>query len=264
MKRYAVKIYYDGKNFYGFQFQKDKRTVAGEICSALLKSRLIENLQEALFQAASRTDRGVSALGQTIAFNTKETFSLKRLNAFFPDEIQAWAWVEVPLNFNPRREAKLRTYVYVYPYGGENLELMSRAAKILQEKLVFGSYVGRNGGIYPKTLKELKVKLKGKNIFLTFSSKSFVRGLIRKLVTLLIKIGREEIDLNQLKQFLEARSLELNLPLASPENLILLDIKYRFRFNVDIESKKRLIDKLKKEVCLAELKRICLEKIEKL
>lgn len=263
MKRYAIKIYYDGKKFYGFQLQKDKRTVAGEIYSALLKSRLIENLKKASFQAASRTDRGVSALGQTIAFNTKEAFSLRRLNAFFPSEIQAWAWTNVPYNFNPRREAKLRIYVYVYPYSREDLKMMEEAAKMLQEKLVFGRFIGKNRKVYPRTLKKLEVKLKGKNLFLTFSSKSFVRGLIRKLVTLLIKIGREEISLDQLKQFLEAGKLELNLPLAPPENLILLDVKYGFRFNVDSESKRRLVDKLKKEVCLAELKKVCLRRLEK-
>jgi len=264
MKRYAVKVYYDGKNFYGFQLQKDRRTVAGEICLALLRSRLIKSLEEAFFQAASRTDRGVSALGQTIAFTTEENFSLRRFNAFLPSEIQAWGWAEVPLNFNPRREAKLRTYVYVYPYNGEDFCLMVEAARLICEKLVFGFYVGRDGKTYPKKLKELKVRLRGGNVFLTFSSKSFSRGLIRRLVTLIFEVAKGSLGLDRLKEFLEVGGWEkLGLPLAPPENLLLLDVKYGFRFNVDEEAKKRLIDRLKRDVCLGEIKKVCLGKLKR-
>lgn len=261
LKRYAVKLYYDGKNFYGFQLQKDRRTIAGEIFSAFVRSKLIVKPENAFFQAASRTDRGVSALGQTIAFNTEEKFSLKRINAFLPPDMYAWAWVEVPLNFNPRREAEERTYVYVYPYRGENLEKMRKVAKILKKNLVFGSYMGGDGKVYPRTLKDLSLTLTGECILFSFTSKSFVRGLVRKLTNLLLKVGQEKFSLNQLNQNLNYENLKQKIPPAPAENLLLLEVKYGFKFNVDENSKKKLLDKFRGDLCLAQLKNICLRKL---
>ncbi len=263
MKRYAVKLYYDGKNFQGFQLQKNGRTVAGEILSALLKSRLVDDFRTAHFQAASRTDKGVSALGQTIAFNTDKNFSLKRLNAFLPVDIYAWAWTETSLGFNPRKEAVKRTYVYINPYHGENLQFMKKTAETVRKKLVFGSYVNKKGELKPRTLKKLTITKKEDFVFFVFSAKSFVRNLVRRLVSLILKVGLGEIPIDRVENLLE-KGLVFNLPLAPAENLILLDVQYKFGFNVDEASKKILMDKLRKEICKSELKRLCLKNLEQL
>ncbi len=56
-----LKFAYDGTKFYGYQRQPDKPTVEGEIISVLRDSGL-----DATIKSASRTDRGVSALGNVI------------------------------------------------------------------------------------------------------------------------------------------------------------------------------------------------------
>src|SRR5437667_12788730 len=67
--RVALKIAYDGRSFYGHQRQPDRRTVEGECIAALRSARLIRDPKEAFIRSASRTDRGVSAIGNFIAFD---------------------------------------------------------------------------------------------------------------------------------------------------------------------------------------------------
>src|SRR5438552_18995490 len=66
--RIALKIAYDGRSFYGHQRQPDRRTVEGECIAALRSARLIRDPKEDFFRSASRTDRGVSEIGNVIAF----------------------------------------------------------------------------------------------------------------------------------------------------------------------------------------------------
>ena len=55
--KYLAKIKYLGTDFHGFQVQPDKRTVQGELCSALC----IALGGEASVTGCSRTDAGVHA-----------------------------------------------------------------------------------------------------------------------------------------------------------------------------------------------------------
>ena len=66
MKRYKIVCQYDGSNFYGWQSQKDKRTVQGDLQLAITKlnkGKLVQII------GSGRTDTGVHALGQTAHFD---------------------------------------------------------------------------------------------------------------------------------------------------------------------------------------------------
>ena len=258
MRRYAVKVYYDGLSFHGFQFQKDRRTVSGEFLKALIKSKLTSNSKSAGFQAASRTDRGANALGQTAAFNTDQPFTVQRLNAHLPPDIMAWGWAEVPSTFNPMREAWERRYLYIQPDRCENLSSMRRAARLLVEMYSFGEY-WRNGKHAPRTLRWLKVNRRAGHLYFDFSARSFTRGLVRRLVGLLLRIGAGKVEVPSSRRMVERAVLEA--PLASAENLILLDVKYKIKFQVDEAAGRMLLDRLRKAVAGGEVKRICLQRL---
>ncbi|MEM3512796.1 MAG: tRNA pseudouridine(38-40) synthase TruA, partial [Thermoplasmata archaeon] len=68
--RIAVKFGYDGTLFHGYQRQKNAETVEGRILSFLVDKNLLS--ANPRFASASRTDAGVSALGNVVAFNTPE------------------------------------------------------------------------------------------------------------------------------------------------------------------------------------------------
>ncbi len=82
--RWAIKVYYDGRNFFGSQRQPDKPTVEGE----LLKSFEALKIDVKGFVGACRTDRGVSALGNVFALSSNSSIIpsadfLNRCEQFF-------------------------------------------------------------------------------------------------------------------------------------------------------------------------------------
>ncbi len=238
------------------------RTVSNEIISALKRSKLIDDPCEARYQAASRTDRGVNALEQTIAFTTSRQFSLGRLNAFLPEDIKGWAWAETHIKFNPRKEAKERIYLYIHTYSGENVKTMKKAAKKIVEKYIYGIYYDKYDKLQPKKLRKIRIAHRKNHILLYFHSKSFIREQIRRLASLLIKIGAGAINFKQITYLLGSRGeIPIDYPLASPENLALLEIKYNFKFNFDKNQKTVLSDKFRADIRDSKLKEIYLKKI---
>ncbi len=99
--RVALKIAYDGRAFYGHQRQPDRRTVEGECITALRSAKIIRDPTEAFFRSASRTDRGVSAVGNVIAFDA----SLRPdsvLGAFNDKARDVWAWAVAACDLHRR------------------------------------------------------------------------------------------------------------------------------------------------------------------
>ena len=67
MKRYKLLIRYDGEKFYGWQIQKDRRTVQGVIENAL--SQVFKIKSRVIVHGAGRTDSGVHAYQQVAHFD---------------------------------------------------------------------------------------------------------------------------------------------------------------------------------------------------
>ena len=67
MHRYKIIIQYDGSSFSGWQIQKNKNTVQGEIENAL---KIISGSKDRIaVHGAGRTDSGVHAYGQVAHFD---------------------------------------------------------------------------------------------------------------------------------------------------------------------------------------------------
>lgn len=71
-RRIALKIAYLGWDFHGFASQETvENTIEGHLFSALNKARLIEDRATANYSRCGRTDKGVSAFGQVVAFDVR-------------------------------------------------------------------------------------------------------------------------------------------------------------------------------------------------
>jgi tRNA pseudouridine38-40 synthase len=127
--RVQATVAYDGTDFCGFQIQtlhqNAPRTVQGVLEQALLKI----TGQRTRIVVAGRTDSGVHALGQVIAFNT--TWRSRRqpahsdgphsdalvdlhraLNAVLPGDVAILSLSQVQPGFHPRFDATSRAYRY--------------------------------------------------------------------------------------------------------------------------------------------------------
>ena len=77
--------------------------------------KLFSDWRAAGFLSAGRTDRGVHARGQVIAFSTEfPDRAIKALNIQLPPDIWCTAYSEVLPAFHPRYDARSRTYRYYF------------------------------------------------------------------------------------------------------------------------------------------------------
>src|SRR5260370_34454588 len=118
MRNFKLTIAYDGDDFHGWQIQKSKSTVQGEIVSVL--RRLTQEDTQLL--GAGRTDAGVHALGQVGSFRTQSALSAlefhRAINALLPPTIRIVAVEETGPDFSARRPAEGEIYRYRI-YRGE-------------------------------------------------------------------------------------------------------------------------------------------------
>ena len=135
MRNIRLIIAYDGGPYFGWQKTSTGPSIQQELESALLlilgKSHSVE--------AASRTDRGVHAQGQSVHFLTDETADLRRLklglNAVLPREISVQAIEERPLDFHPTLDASGKEYHYFLCNGAVQSPIHRRYSWHLHQKL---------------------------------------------------------------------------------------------------------------------------------
>jgi tRNA pseudouridine38-40 synthase len=113
MARYQLTLAYDGTNFFGSQRQAKSRTVQGELENAL--HELGWTGRSVLM--SGRTDAGVHATGQVVAFDFDWSHAddalVRALNASLPSDVAVHNVCMVHPEFHPRFDALSRRYRYV-------------------------------------------------------------------------------------------------------------------------------------------------------
>lgn len=240
MKRFAAVVVYDGSNFFGYQIQPNKRTVQGVFEEAL------ERIHKAKIptDGAGRTDTGVHAYGQVIAFTSNlDRLTPKHmkdaLNANLPDDIYVRRIHEVPSNFSPRFAAKKRIYHYYilntkepdlfrrkyfwwFPYEVD-LNRMRQASRYLIGEHDFTSFrTGHDDRSTIRTITGIRILRLQKNIiFIRVEGISFLRRMVRNIVGLLMRVGTGGIEPKKTKEILEARDRS-KLPSSAPAHGLVL------------------------------------------
>src|SRR6187551_11676 len=126
--RYRATVEYDGTEFAGFQVNPGKRTVQGVLETALAR---LDGGTEERIDGAGRTDAGVHASGQVIAFTYAGRLAgpeLERaLEALLPADVALRDIRIVPAGFDPRYAARYREYRYTV-WNGPRSPLRERMA----------------------------------------------------------------------------------------------------------------------------------------
>ena len=147
--RIALKFAYDGHIFHGYARQPGLKTVEGEIISILVREEYIKNAKDSIFRSSSRTDKGVSALGNVIAFNTDKPIDniLKQINTK-TEEILFYGIKEVEPDFYPRY-AKQRIYRYYLKNNNFDMEKIISAASLFTGTHNFSNFARVEEGKNP-------------------------------------------------------------------------------------------------------------------
>lgn len=202
--RYRARVEYDGTEFAGFQAQPGRRTVQGELERALSH---LSGGPRVRVDPAGRTDAGVHATGQVIAFTWHGTMPKGQLGraigALLPPDVAIGPLVRVGPDFDPRRAATRREYRYriwtgprrplrrrdVYELDERlDTDAMRAAASRLVGRHDFSAF-GRVQHTAIRTLFELRVAGRGHLITIDVVGDAFLRQMVRSIVAALIRIG---------------------------------------------------------------------------
>jgi tRNA pseudouridine38-40 synthase len=229
--RVALKFAYDGAVFYGFQRQPDKLTVEGSLVHALDKIGAIKSARECGYRSSSRTDRGVSALGNVISFRTY--FSPSSICSAVNSEMQdIWAYsaIEVPEEFNPRA-AKQRWYRYCLPKNDQDRGKMLEIAGRFEGVHDFSAYSRKDKRNPMRKIDSIEVSDAGIFYAVDFRAESFLWNMVRRIVWMMNEGSSGRLDMDTIGP--NAKEKPPRIGLAPPEYLVLMDIDCGFDFPID-------------------------------
>ncbi|MFX1250433.1 MAG: tRNA pseudouridine(38-40) synthase TruA [Promethearchaeota archaeon] len=228
-QKVALRIAYLGANYFGFQRQPIAPTIEERILDALKVEKLLECPQEAGYAPAGRTDRGVSAIEQTIAFKSKKKVIIPAINSNLPKDIRVWALAKVPKSFHPSFDATQRKYVYFMVNTGLNVFEMQKACKLLVGTHNFKNFAKKDKSRTVntiRTLDDLYIENKEPNILkIVFKAQGFLWEQCRRIASHLFDIGLQQKNLDDTRALLSQNKLPIPSPLPA-EALILEKIDY--------------------------------------
>jgi len=226
--RIALKIAYIGTDYHGFQVQSNAKTIEGDLFRALCEMNIINDPLEAKYIASGRTDRGVHALSQVIAFNTeKPNIAVpSAINSRLDGTIWAWARAEVSPGFDPRRYAKSREYMYIM-YGRFDLSIIKEASQQLIGKHDFINFSKNdNERRTICTIKKIDVHEAGEFTIIDITADYFFWHMVRKIATALKMVGTGERDTSWFKKMLDPSQFGEGLQPAPAYGLIFKNVEY--------------------------------------
>ena len=204
-RRFRATVEYDGTDFFGFQAQPGVRTVQGELEIALAR---LSNGERRAVDGAGRTDSGVHALGQVIAFTYAGRLSAEELgralDALLPPDVAIRDVRPAAARFHPRYAARYREYRYSIWDGPRSplrertalrvrpsldVDAMARAAVAFEGRHDFSAF----GGFDPqpvRTVHRVRVRRAGDLITIDVRADAFLRGMVRRMVAALLAVGR--------------------------------------------------------------------------
>lgn len=234
--RFRATVEYDGTDFAGFQIQANARTVQGELEAAL--ARLSDGARSPV-DGAGRTDAGVHASGQVIAFTYAgrlDDGTLEAaLNGHLPPDVAVRDVRRVPSGFHPRHAARYREYRYTVWNGPRSplrerfalgvrtpldTAAMERAGSVLVGRHDFSAFGGAADQPV-RTVQAVRVRRAGALVTIDVRADAFLRGMVRRIVAVLLEVGHGTMTEQEIREALAARTPARNGAAAPARGLCL-------------------------------------------
>lgn len=262
--RLALTIAYDGTDFAGSQAQAGRRTVQGELASAL--AALYGTAPETVF--AGRTDRGVHAAAMVVGVadprpELPPPTVAAALNRRLPADLAVTALTPVDDGFHARFDARWREYRYRIWNGPRDplaarqvwqrsapldLEAMQSAAALLLGEHDFASFAGGGEGVpwserharpsgtvrtlFASAVREIEPWWRpsevgrGRLLEYRVAATAFLPQMVRAIVAAVVEVGRGARPPSWLIEVLAARDRRQGPAVAPAAGLTLWQVGY--------------------------------------
>ncbi|MBD5132632.1 MAG: tRNA pseudouridine(38-40) synthase TruA [Clostridiales bacterium] len=214
--RYKITIGYDGTEFCGWQHQPNGNSIQ----DALERAAFSLFGEKVCVVGSGRTDAGVHALAQIAHFDCEKVLELPRvvggLNAYLPRSVRVSSAEYAESDFDARKSAKQKTYMYLLYIGAEQPVLSDRALRLPTEpdlarmkeqagRLIgthdFSTFMASGGGAktFTRTVYDARFEKDGAFIKFFITANGFLYNMVRIIVAQLLKAGRgEQVDIAEL------------------------------------------------------------------
>jgi tRNA pseudouridine38-40 synthase len=241
--RFKLYIEYEGTRYSGWQKQPNARTIQGELiksCEKIFGKDFID------LQGSGRTDSGVHSLCQVAHLDVNtvlapEIIKLK-LNDLLPHDINILEVEKSDKTFHARHSAKSRSYIYQISRRktafGKNFvwwikdkldfNEMESASKVFVGLHNFASF--SDDDPEEKSTKVLidNIQLKEEDdlILIRITGSHFIWKMVRRIVGVLVEVGRGKMSSQDLIYYLNHKSDEPARFTAPPSGLFLEKVYY--------------------------------------
>ena len=243
VQKLVAVVEYDGADYLGFQVQAQGRTIQGEIERALA----LITQEWGRIVGAGRTDTGVHAQGQVIAFSTAWRHPVEELqralNAVLPKDIAVRELRLGARGFHPRFDAASREYRYTifnqplrsplarrfvhhFPHPLD-VAAMNEAAGILVGSHDFASFGRAPQG--ENTVREVyQAQWTPERPFVYFDivASAFLYRMVRSLVGTLLLVGTGELSPGGFEEILRSADRSRAGQVAPAHGLCLIRVSY--------------------------------------
>ncbi|MBI4310430.1 MAG: tRNA pseudouridine(38-40) synthase TruA [Chloroflexi bacterium] len=247
-RKIALVVEYDGTAYAGFQLQRNAPSIQGE----LEKAVTLLTQQQSRVQGAGRTDAGVHAKGQVVAFGTHSGIPCESvvtgLNHFLPKDIAVQQAYDMPVRFDPRRHARSRRYRYMLLCRGMPGPLDERYAFRVSEPLderamsaalgmVRGTHdfaaLASSPGPGKATIREVydaSLSREGEHIHIEVEANAFLPHQMRRMAGMIVSVGAGRLTLEGVGALLEGNTESEFMkfaPTLPPQGLCLIKVTYK-------------------------------------
>lgn len=237
-------VAYDGTGYGGYQRQRNAPSIQQDL------ERVLGKLSKTSVSVlvAGRTDAGVHAEGQVIAFDILWRHALadlhRAMNALLPEQIAVLTLVEAPDKFHPRYDALSRWYRYTFYRGLARNPLFSRYSLHVSRPLrcdlmqiaaqfLLGQHDFWAFGSPPKGNNSVREVYKadwsedGLWLYFDIVANAFLYRMVRIVVGTLLRVGSEALSPDEFSDILNSRDRRRAGPAVAARGLCLKRVIYK-------------------------------------
>jgi tRNA pseudouridine38-40 synthase len=242
--RLKAVVAYDGTDYHGFQRQSPDREPS---IQGTLEQALSAIGQAGTVTGAGRTDAGVHASGQVIAFDADWRHGLddlqRALNAVLPPSIAVLELEQTAERFHPRYDAVSREYRYSvlnrqvrdplavryalhvpYPLHAATMQQALLRLQGEHDFAAFGQPTVGDSTI--RLVYAARLSVQADRILIDLRANGFLYRMVRRIVGTLLMVGRGDLSPADFNRILESADPDRAGPAVAPNGLCLTKVNY--------------------------------------